>query len=624
MKKVLTAAILLAFCTMQIAHADPSGRDGNYLLDPAANGNAGMKNAAPESGPPAAATDQNTVKSPAESRAESTAESTEPAPGRSQEAPLTLEDRANTAFWRRHFDAAKKRLTEIMACRSVSDELLTRCRVNLAIVDTQLELLSDAKKEAQLALKSAPQGSMLQADALVIDANCYARTDEISKAQEKYEAALSIAREKLGEWNCDLAPIYEGIGACQIRQKNWQAARTTYLKLAQLDMLKYGPDDTHVAWSLLSLTQVLQNLNESEMAQTIYKKVFWNFRHQNELRIIKEAGDKADAKFKENLIRSLYGFKNGYADQSIALDLLKSGIPADVLEKPALTRPHNFNNWYRERVGREEAPGLAFFDPTVPLKGIIVTIHGLGLSHNAFTPFAESIQHEGFGVVSFDVRGFGTYRNDILYQKVEFNDIIGDFTRILKALRRDYEGVPLFVLGESMGGAIALRLAAVEPEIVDGVVSSVPSGSRFHAKSTAIEVAVNLLKNKSKQIDIGKRIVKQATTDVDLRENWKSDPSYRLRLSASELLDFQKFMNDNLEFAAKIEHTPVIIFQGYSDQLVKPLGTLALYQAIKCKDKDLFFVGHAEHLIFEESQFDPEIVVGLVSWLKRHSYICAR
>jgi len=62
----------------------------------------------------------------------------------------------------------------------------------------------------------------------------------------------------------------------------------------------------------------------------------------------------------------------------------------------------------------------------------------------------------------------------------------------------------------------------------------------------------------------------------------------------------------------------VIIFQGYSDELVKPLGTLALYQAIKTKDKDLVFIGHAEHLIFEEGQFDQDVVDGCLSWLDRH------
>ena len=96
-----------------------------------------------------------------------------------------------------------------------------------------------------------------------------------------------------------------------------------------------------------------------------------------------------------------------------------------------------------------------------------------------------------------------------------------------------------------------------------------------------------------------------------------------MNFSATDLIEFQKFMNDNIVFAEQIKHTPVIIFQGYSDELVKPLGTLALYQAIKSRDKDLVFVGHAEHLIFEEGQFDQDVVDGSLSWLNRHIAICS-
>lgn len=216
------------------------------------------------------------------------------------------------------------------------------------------------------------------------------------------------------------------------------------------------------------------------------------------------------------------------------------------------------------------------------------------------------------------MRGFGSYRNDEIYQRVDFKAIISDLQRILTELRQDFPDIPIFVLGESMGGAIALRLAAVSPQLVDGIVSSVPSGSRFHAKSTTWEVAVQFLRNSHEQFNIGERVVNQATKNKELQAAWCDDPMARMNFSASDLIEFQKFMNDNMMFAERIKTTPVIIFQGYSDELVKPLSTLALYQGIKSKDKDLVFVGRAEHLIFEEGQFDQDVVDGTISWLDRH------
>jgi esterase/lipase len=100
---------------------------------------------------------------------------------------------------------------------------------------------------------------------------------------------------------------------------------------------------------------------------------------------------------------------------------------------------------------------------------------------------------------------------------------------------------------------------------------------------------------------------------------WEGDSQMRMKLSPSELLNFQNFMGNNVKAAAKITNTPVIIFQGYSDNLVKPMGTLAIYQAIPNKDKNMVFIGRAEHLIFEEGQFDDIIFKGVLEWITRHT-----
>ena len=322
-------------------------------------------------------------------------------------------------------------------------------------------------------------------------------------------------------------------------------------------------------------------------------------------------------KIVSRLREQLYGTSNQYADKNEGLDFIRKDIPEEILV--SRVRPtYDFNNWFKERVGRTEAPGLAIFDPRVDLKAVIIAVHGLGLYRGAYRPFANRICHDGFGVISFDVRGFGSYRNDEIYQKVDFDGIIADLHGLLMVMRARYQKIPIYVLGESMGGAIALRLAALYPDLMDGVICSVPSGSRFQAKSTALDIAVKLLHHPHGQFNIGTKVVGQATDDQSLRNQWQEDPEARMKLSAVDLVKFQHFMNENIKFAERVKSTPVIIYQGYSDRLVKPLGTLALYQALSVRDKDLVFVGRAEHLIFEEGQFVPAIVDSTISWLNQH------
>lgn len=254
----------------------------------------------------------------------------------------------------------------------------------------------------------------------------------------------------------------------------------------------------------------------------------------------------------------------------------------------------------------------------VPIKGLIICVHGLGLHHGTFRPFADQMAKRGFAVVAFDVRGFGSYLGNKGYDTVDLNRSVEDIGNIMRVMRRDNPDTTIFLLGESMGGALALQVASIYPKYIDGLVCSVPSGNRFGATSTGVNVAMRMVRGRNKPFDIGNRLVKQATQENSLRAQWQSDPEARLTLSPMELMKFQKFMNQNLKAAQKLDKLPVIVFQGYGDKLVKPTGTLALYNGLTTEDKDLVFVGHAEHLIFEEGQFKPAAISGLNGWLEAH------
>jgi len=528
-----------------------------------------------------------------------------------------LQNQANELFWQHHYRKAHKVVLEILKDGKLSCADRARCLTNLSICEAQMDE-EDCQKHALAALKLADPKSLTYADATAINARCLLMNGDTEKAQKAYEAAIRVATALQGEWGTDIAPFYEGLAACCMRQKDFAKAESHYFKVAKLDLIKYGPDETHLAWSLMSLNAAARALKHDQLATTIFKKMFWNFRHQNELRILSEYKEVSDSEaFKASLRAQLYGTEGAFGNRELALDLIKDGIPESALANP-IVRPKTFDHWFKERIGRDRAPGMAFFDPTKKLKGIIVTVHGLGLYGGAFTPFATRIQHDGIGVISFDVRGFGSYRNDELLQQLDLRSTVADIKRILTELRSDYPHTPLLILGESMGGAVALRIAAEAPHLVDAVISSVPSGSRYQSKKTALKVGLKFLNNKHTQFDVTKDVVEKATCKADLRDMWEGDEHTRMKLSPSELVNFQNFMGDNVRAAQKIDKTPVIIYQGYSDNLVKPMGTLAIYQAIPQKDKDLIFIGRAEHLIFEEGQFDDVIYNGTLGWILRH------
>lgn len=262
---------------------------------------------------------------------------------------------------------------------------------------------------------------------------------------------------------------------------------------------------------------------------------------------------------------------------------------------------------------RGMAPCMAWVDPEVEPKAALLCVHGLGLYNNSYENFGRRMASLGIATYAVDVRGFGSFQRAAGKEEVNFEECLDDIRDAVRVIRRAHSGLPVFILGESMGGAIALRFTAKYPQMVDGLISCVPSGDRFRQKKTDLKVAVKFLQGPNKKFDVGTRVIEQAAAsrnfgdlNKELQESWLKDPLARLSLSPKELLQFQRFMNENHESARQISDRPVLMVQGWEDNLVKWEGTLELWQELATEDKQIELIPNAKHLIFEESQFNEQ------------------
>lgn len=249
---------------------------------------------------------------------------------------------------------------------------------------------------------------------------------------------------------------------------------------------------------------------------------------------------------------------------------------------------------------------------------VLLCIHGLGLYNKSYEDFGKRMADSGIAVCAIDVRGFGSWMAAKGRESVDFDGCLADVKATLKVLHRVYPHLPIFLVGESMGGAIALRATSMYPELVSGLISSVPAGDRFQQNRTALKVAVHLLSSPDKPLNIGEGVIKQATEKQELRDAWLNDPLDRLNISARELLQFQGFMNQNHDSAKAIVDRPVLIVQGCKDHLVKPEGTVELYNELGTQDRQLILIPRSEHLIFEANQCPDEVLKVVTDWIDAH------
>jgi acylglycerol lipase len=107
-------------------------------------------------------------------------------------------------------------------------------------------------------------------------------------------------------------------------------------------------------------------------------------------------------------------------------------------------------------------------------KAVLVALHGFNDYGRAFEGAAQYFAQAGIKTVAYDQRGFGYAPDRGKWAGTKV--MVDDFLAILHFVRRDHPDLPLFVLGESMGGAVIAVALAQETGIrIDGAILATPA-----------------------------------------------------------------------------------------------------------------------------------------------------
>ena len=110
--------------------------------------------------------------------------------------------------------------------------------------------------------------------------------------------------------------------------------------------------------------------------------------------------------------------------------------------------------------------------PDSPAVGVIALVHGLGEHAGRYGHVIDRFTDAGYVVIAPDHAGHGR-SSDTLPGVRDFFDFVADLHRVIGSV--ELAGLPLYVVGHSMGGAIALTYALDYPDDVTGLVLSAPA-----------------------------------------------------------------------------------------------------------------------------------------------------
>jgi pimeloyl-ACP methyl ester carboxylesterase len=120
------------------------------------------------------------------------------------------------------------------------------------------------------------------------------------------------------------------------------------------------------------------------------------------------------------------------------------------------------------------------FSPAGTPRAVMVLVHGKDINRQHFVSAARRFVDEGIAVVAFDQRAHGRSTGEyVTYGAKE----VGDLRLVIDvALAKWGRQLPVVLVGESLGAAVALQTAAVEPR-----VRVVVAGASFADLTTVVD-----------------------------------------------------------------------------------------------------------------------------------------
>lgn len=112
--------------------------------------------------------------------------------------------------------------------------------------------------------------------------------------------------------------------------------------------------------------------------------------------------------------------------------------------------------------------------PSRPAKVVVLALHGFNDYSRAFEGLGAYMKKQGAAVYAYDQRGFGGAPEPGIWAGQE--NLVRDAAQAVMALRAKHPKAKLYLLGESMGGAVSIA-ALTQPDFpkVDGLILSAPA-----------------------------------------------------------------------------------------------------------------------------------------------------
>ena len=245
-------------------------------------------------------------------------------------------------------------------------------------------------------------------------------------------------------------------------------------------------------------------------------------------------------------------------------------------------------------------------------RAAVISLHGLGDHSGLYPMVAEALTPRGIAVYAPDLRGNG--RSPGPRGHIDsWADLREDLRRLVRRARAETPGVPLFLLGNSLGGLVVLDYASHLPDELRGVVAVAPPLGELGVPAPLLALGRVLSRvwprfSLETGMDLG-----GLSRDPAVVEEVLADPLFHrrgtARLSTEVTATIARVQRAAAEFPV-----PLLVVHGDADRMVPPEGSRRFVARAGQRDKTFLEIPGAYHALLAD--LDGERVLAAIrDWI---------
>ncbi|XP_062107366.1 caffeoylshikimate esterase isoform X3 [Humulus lupulus] len=260
-------------------------------------------------------------------------------------------------------------------------------------------------------------------------------------------------------------------------------------------------------------------------------------------------------------------------------------------------------------------------------KAIVCYCHGYGDTCTFFFEgLARKLALKGYGVFAMDYPGFGLSEGLHCYVP-SFDLLVDDCIEHYTKLKENpqFNALPSFLFGQSMGGAVALKMHLKQPNVWSGAVLVAPMckiADDMYPPVLVTQILIGLAKVLPKM----KLVPQKDLAEVAFRDLKKR------KLTAYNVIAYKdkprlRTALEMLNTTQEIEHRlgevslPLLILHGEADTVTDPSVSKALHEKASSSDKKLNLYKDAYHSLLEgePDEMIDRVFNDIILWLNEHT-----